>query len=65
MSTLLKKVMTVLLLVFATSQIWATTIAQTISFKKEKATINQILKEIQQQTDYSFIYNPEDLKIFL
>lgn len=64
MSTLLKKVMTVLLLVFATSQIWATTIAQTISFKKEKATINQILKEIQQQTDYSFIYNPEDLKNF-
>lgn len=63
-SILLKKVVLCLILFLGTSQIWATTMAQTLSLKKEKATVFEILKEIQKQTNYSFIYNPEDIRSF-
>ncbi|WP_293944695.1 MULTISPECIES: SusC/RagA family TonB-linked outer membrane protein [unclassified Sphingobacterium] len=51
-------------LALSTLQLMATTVAQTISIHKEKATINEILEDIQRQTNYSFIYNPKDFKTF-
>ncbi|MBE8719357.1 SusC/RagA family TonB-linked outer membrane protein [Sphingobacterium pedocola] len=64
LSSLFKKTVTCLIFFLVSSQIWATTRAQTFSFKKDQASIAEILQEIQKQTDYSFMYNSEDLKNF-
>src|SRR5690606_37973955 len=58
------KVIGAAVLALSTMQLMATTVAQTISIHKERAGINEILEDIQKQTNYSFIYNPKDFKTY-
>ncbi|MFC6101199.1 TonB-dependent receptor [Olivibacter domesticus] len=54
--------LTCLLLMIFIFQSNADTLAQTLTLKKDKATLREIFKDIQHQTGYSVIYNVQYIK---
>lgn len=54
----------ILCFVLAGQSIASSMLQKSMTIKMQNATINAVLEEIQKQSGYSFMYNPQDLKDF-